>query len=112
MRSGSDQRQFSLSNLGLDARSAPLRICLVNAYFPPYVAGGAEISIELTARLLAARGNEVSVVVPGPDGRSGKELREGFMVHWVPSSARLAPGHRLDQSTYAGSPAFVRELTD
>src|SRR5687768_12820044 len=96
----------------MDARSAPLRICLVNAYFPPYVPGGAEISMELTARLLAARGHEVSVVVPGPDGRAEKEMREGFIVHWVPSSSRLAPGHGLDQSTYAGSPTFVRELTD
>lgn len=96
----------------MDARSAPLRICLVNAYFPPYVPGGAEISMELTARLLAERGHEVSVVVPGPDGRAEKEMREGFIVHWVPSRSRLAPGHRLDQSTYAGSPTFVRELTD
>jgi len=96
----------------LDDRSAPLRICLVNAYFPPYVPGGAEISIELTARLLAARGHDVSVVVPGPGGRSGKESRDGFVVHWVPSSSRHEPGHRLDLSNYAGSPDFVQELTD
>ena len=39
-----------------------MKICLINSLYPPYTRGGAERVVEETARVLAARGNEVIVI--------------------------------------------------
>lgn len=46
-----------------------LKIVIVSAYFPPETKGGAEISTYLLAQGLAARGNSVSVITDGEEGR-------------------------------------------
>ncbi|WP_460749672.1 glycosyltransferase [Myceligenerans cantabricum] len=66
-----------------------LRILVGAETFAPDVNGAARFADRLTAGL-AARGHEVHVVAPSPDGSPGVELRDGVVVHRVTS--RRLPG--------------------
>ncbi|WP_344100011.1 glycosyltransferase [Myceligenerans crystallogenes] len=66
-----------------------LRILVGAETFAPDVNGAARFADRLSAGL-AARGHEVHVVAPSPEGRGGVEERDGVVVHRVTS--RHAPG--------------------
>lgn len=66
-----------------------LRILVGAETFAPDVNGAARFADRLSAGL-AARGHEVHVVAPSPEGKAGIEERDGVVVHRVTS--RHAPG--------------------
>ncbi|WP_460702978.1 glycosyltransferase [Myceligenerans halotolerans] len=66
-----------------------LRILVGAETFAPDVNGAARFADRLSAGL-AARGHEVHVVAPSPEGAPGTEMRDGVVVHRVTS--RRLPG--------------------
>lgn len=56
-----------------------MRILIICTLYPPYVLGGAEISISLLAEGLAANGHQVSVITTGDE--YSEELRNGVKVY-------------------------------
>lgn len=89
---------------------APLTVCLVNEYFPPFAHGGGEWSTEALARSLAARGHRVVVVTPNygasavqeRDGVRIRRFRLPFVVKWVEGRPIIRGRYRLPFYLYAG----------
>lgn len=58
-----------------------MKIAIICTLYPPYVLGGAEISISLLAKGLVAKGNEVAVITTGNSYK--EELKDGVHVYRV-----------------------------
>lgn len=59
-----------------------MRICMVNSLYPPYRVGGAEVSVQLSARELVGAGHDVSVISLKPERRSySLTTQDGVRVH-------------------------------
>jgi glycosyltransferase involved in cell wall biosynthesis len=67
----------------------PLRVLVGAETYPPDLNGAARFAGRLAAGL-AARGHEVHVVAPSPDGPPGREVPDGVVVHRV-TSRRYRP---------------------
>ncbi|WP_211207361.1 glycosyltransferase [Stackebrandtia nassauensis] len=64
------------------------RVLIASDTYPPDVNGAGYFTHRLAAGL-AARGNEVHVVCPSPDGPAGRETRDGVTVHRLRSHPLL-----------------------
>ena len=91
-----------------------MKILLLNTLYPPTSVGGAERSLEVLARGLAARGHETAVICLS-EGEDSTENRDGVEVHrlahgnvyWPFDGARHSPLARLqwharDAGEFAG----------
>lgn len=59
-----------------------MKICMVNSLYPPYRVGGAEVSVQLSAKEVLAAGHDVAVVSLQPDPRSySLTNQDGVRVH-------------------------------
>lgn len=83
----------------------PMRICLVNEYFPPHAPGGAEWSTEALAYALTARGHRVVVITPNY-GAPAVEERDGFRIRRFPFPIKLPPGRATIPGRYLVNPIF------
>jgi glycosyltransferase involved in cell wall biosynthesis len=70
------------------ARGPPLKICMVNSYFPPW-RGGAETYVHELSRALAARGHEVTVLCTSDPLKPGTYDVEGVQVRRLQRLTRL-----------------------
>lgn len=46
------------------------------------------------------------------DGRSGKEVRDGIVIHWLPAPDRVAPGQDIPDIPYLRSPKYIEDVRD
>lgn len=60
-----------------------MRILYIHALYPPYVAGGAEISLKLLVEAMQARGHEVAVLSLVPEGELTSGHMDGVKVYRV-----------------------------
>ena len=58
-----------------------MKIVIICTLYPPYILGGAEISISLLAKGLVAQGNEVAVITTGNSYK--EEILDGVHVYRI-----------------------------
>lgn len=60
-----------------------MKICLISNLYPPFILGGAEVSVRRTAEELVKRGNDVIVITTSPERRTYVEKVNGVKVYRV-----------------------------
>ncbi len=61
-----------------------LRIAFVNTLYPPHGGAGAEGTLRMLARQLAARGHDCTIVTLTPERRASVSEVDGIAVHYLP----------------------------
>lgn len=87
-----------------------MNLFFVNPFFPPWVPGGAEHSLEQLCHSFALQDWNVEVVAVGLDGRAGREDRDGFIVHWLSAPDRISPGQDIPDIPYLRSPKYIEDV--
>ena len=82
-----------------------MRILFATEYYHPWVPGGTVWSLELLARALRARGDEVAVVTPNY-GAPARETVDGVPVVRFPVGCSLPPGSRSVPTSTLVNPLF------
>jgi len=59
-----------------------MKLCLISNLYPPYVTGGAEITVQKVAENLKSRGNEVLVITTS-SGDSYNEVKNGINIYRI-----------------------------
>ncbi|HEX2437632.1 MAG TPA: glycosyltransferase family 4 protein [Methylomirabilota bacterium] len=88
-----------------ERRAPPMKVALVNEYFPPHAPGGAEWSVAALGRALAARGAEGVVITPNR-GAPASETREGVRVRRFPFPLKRPPGRSVAPQKVLTNPLF------
>jgi len=77
-----------------------MNILLLNTLYPPYVIGGAELSVASLAEGLARKKHTVSVITLSPNGKYEQYQKNGVNVYRVPISNIYFPFSEKSQDYY------------
>lgn len=88
-----------------------MRICMFNNLFPPVESGSSHFTFML-AKMLAARGHDITVIAAHIRGTAAHEQMEGLDIHRLPCFLlpQLQIAHNFKYMSYTFFPANLRRL--
>lgn len=81
-----------------------MKICFISNLYPPFVIGGAEISVRSVAEGLVKRGHEVFVITTTPYGKASTEDLEGVKVY------RINPLNLYAMYNHQNQPKIIKPI--
>lgn len=82
-----------------------MKICFISSFYPPFVMGGAEISVQRAAEALARKGHEVSVVTTSPNRKRYSEEINGVKVYRL-GLTNIYPPHTWQEQSMIIKPIY------
>jgi len=89
-----------------------VKILFVNPYFPPWVPGGAEHSLEQMCVQFSRNGWDVQVLAAAFDKRGLDEARSGYWIRWIHAPFSMQPGQDIDAEQYFRTTNFRKAILD
>ncbi|MFH0780862.1 MAG: glycosyltransferase family 4 protein [Pseudomonadota bacterium] len=77
-----------------------MKILFINPFFPPWVPGGAEHSLEQMCKHFAREDWDVEVLATAFDNRELDEQRSGYWVRWIQAPFKVDPGQNVETEDY------------
>jgi glycosyltransferase involved in cell wall biosynthesis len=81
-----------------------MKICFVANLYPPFVLGGAEISVKIIAEGLVKSGHEVFVITTSPTRERSEETLNGVKIY------RINPLNLYPMYTHQDQPAWIKPI--
>jgi glycosyltransferase involved in cell wall biosynthesis len=89
---------------GGGVRSVSMKICFMSNLYPPFVLGGAEISVKILAEGLVKKGHEVFVITTSPSRKRSEETINGVKIY------RIKPFNLYPMYTHQDQPAWRKPV--
>lgn len=87
-----------------------LKLLFVNPFFPPWVPGGAEHSLEQLCIAFGSKGWAVEVIAVSLDGREGREKHNNFILNWLLAPVQVPPGQDIPDIQYLRTPQYSQDV--
>lgn len=81
-----------------------MKISFISNLYPPFVLGGAEISVKIVAEGLVKRGHEVFVITTSPTRKRSQETINGVKIY------RINPFNLYPMYTHQDQPAWIKPI--